>query len=188
MEDADDSLVSLSRYVIGCPDVFAFADAYPRYIEEVLGRGAGRTDVPAPEQLNAQAPWFVPGTEAVDPRPGQPLGVVNEEALAQLAYSPRWLLLEGVEGRAEMVARYRATMHIDLLRPFQGLGWGRRMIEVFAESVREAVRTGKGDAGSGIAIGVAGENDTVVPFYERVGFRVYEGGEREGNVWMVRDL
>jgi hypothetical protein len=29
----------------------------------------------------------------------------------------------------------------------------------------------------------------VVAFYEKLGFRVYPGGEKEGgNVWMVRDL
>ena len=176
-----------SRYVIGCPDVYAFAEAYPQYIETVLSRGAGEKDVPVPKQLTTPEPWFVPGSEVTDPKPGQPLGVVNEAALAQLAYSPRWLLLEGSEGRAELVRRYRATMHIDLLAPFQGQGWGRRLIEAFVQSVREAVAAGKGDAGEGIQIGVAGDNDKVVPFYEKVGFKIY-GGQKEGSIWMVKDL
>ena len=41
---------------------------------------------------------------------------------------------------------------------------------------------------TGKLIGVAGENSKVVPFYERVGFRVIDGGEIEGNIWMVRDI
>jgi ribosomal protein S18 acetylase RimI-like enzyme len=58
------------------------------------------------------------------------------------------------------------------------------MIERFVEGVK-----GSGlDYGKGIQLGVAGENTKVVPFYEKVGFRVYPGGEKEGNVWMVRDL
>lgn len=64
------------------------------------------------------------------------------------------------------------------------------MIERFVESVRLAGVEGEGkvDYGRGIHIGVAGENSKVVAFYEKVGFRVYEGGEKEGNVWMTRDL
>jgi GNAT superfamily N-acetyltransferase len=111
--------------------------------------------------------------------------------MAQIAYSPKWLLLEGTEGKRELVEAYRATMHIDLLGEWQGKGWGRKMIERFVESVRMAGEAGKKaevDFGRGIHIGVAGENTKVVPFYEKVGFRVYEGGEKEGNVWMTRDL
>jgi hypothetical protein len=37
-------------------------------------------------------------------------------------------------------------------------------------------------------LGVSGENTKVVPFYEKMGFRVYPGGEAEGCVWMVREL
>ena len=44
------------------------------------------------------------------------------------------------------------------------------------------------DIGKGIQLGVSGENTKVVKFYEKVGFRVYPGGEKEENVWMVRDL
>jgi hypothetical protein len=50
------------------------------------------------------------------------------------------------------------------------------------------VKGSGGFFGRGSPLGVAGENTKVVKFYERVGFRVYPGGEKEGNVWMVRDL
>lgn len=118
---------------------------------------------------------------------------INTESLAQHAYNPRWLVLEGPEDgpayakKKEMVGNWRAMLHIDLLRPYQGKGWGRRMIEMFCEAVRNTSSHGA-DYGKGVYLGVAGENDKVVKFYEKVGFRVFEGGEVEGGVWMVRDL
>lgn len=49
------------------------------------------------------------------------------------------------------------------------------------------------DYGEGEHIGIAGENSKVVAFYEKVGFRVVEGGgegegEGENNIVMVRDI
>ncbi|KAH6617709.1 acyl-CoA N-acyltransferase [Chaetomium sp. MPI-SDFR-AT-0129] len=151
----DDGAGRAVGYVIGTPDVFALAAEYPRYVAEVLGSPLGR------------------GEE------------VNPEALVQLAYKVEWLVLEGVEGKRELVEEYRAMLHIDLLEPWQGKGWGRKMIERFVEGVKGE---GKERYGKGIQLGVAGENTKVVGFYERLGFRVFPGGEREGNVWMVLDL
>ena len=176
--------------------MFALRDAYPRYVDEVLRSEQGRRDVPAPKQLDTLEPWSVPGPGPGPEGSGGGVEVINEQCLAQQAYKVEWLVLDGAEGKAELVHQYRAMMHIDMLPPFQGQGWGRKMIERFVESVREGVRTTKGadgtplyDHGRGIQIGVAAENKKVVPFYERVGFRVYPGGEKEGgNVWMVRDL
>lgn len=165
-------------YVIGCPDVFAFAAAYPRYVSEVLQSEQGRRDVPAPEQLDSLEPWLVPV-----PQDGAEKKV-NDRCMAQLAYSVRWLILEGVEGKLELVNKYRATMHINMVPEFQGQGWGRKLIESFVDSVRSS----GADYGQGIHIGVSGENTKVVPFYEKLQFRVYKGGEKEGNVWMVRDV
>ncbi|KAL1881481.1 hypothetical protein VTK73DRAFT_3543 [Phialemonium thermophilum] len=199
----DDGTGRAVGYVIGCPDVFAFASVYPRYVAEVLqGTEAGRRDVPTPPQLERLEPMFFRGAEGAASVP-----TVNEVGIAQLAYNPRWLLLEGPPGRSDLVRQYRATMHIDLLPEFQGQGWGRQLIDRFADSVRVAATAasqGEGevegdqtseaegkpaiDFGKGIQIGVSGENTKVVPFYEKVRFRVYPGGEREGNVWMVRDL
>lgn len=147
-------------------------------MSEVLQSEQGRRDVPAPEQLDKLEPWSVSasldGAEKM----------VNDRCMAQLAYSARWLLLEGVEGKSELVNQYRATMHIDLVPDFQGQGWGRKLIETFVESVRSS----GANYGRGVHIGVSGENTKVVSFYEKLQFRVYEGGEKEGNVWMVRDV
>jgi ribosomal protein S18 acetylase RimI-like enzyme len=173
----DDGQGNAVGYVIGTPDVFALTEAYPRYVAEVLGSVQGRADVPPPGQLDKLESWNVPAGDG-----GK--GGVNPECLAQMAYKVQWLVLEGVEGKSELVREYRAMLHIDLLEGWQGKGWGRKMIERFVEGVRESGM----DFGKGIQLGVAGENTKVVPFYEKVGFRVYPGGEKEGNVWMVRDL
>lgn len=88
--------------MIGCPDVFAFAAAYPSYISSVLRSPRGLEDVPVPEQLDTLEPW-----STVDEQGEKK---VNARCMAQIAYSPRWLLLEGTEGKRELVGRYRATM------------------------------------------------------------------------------
>ncbi|KAK4112952.1 acyl-CoA N-acyltransferase [Canariomyces notabilis] len=204
----DDGEGTAVGYVLGAPDVFALQREYPRYIAEVLAVDDG--GVPVPRGFARREPWTVTTTTGAEGSNGRGGGgggeengagqsqttcakeeVVNGACLAQLAYKVEWLIgLDSgdgdgaVEGKEEMVRGWRAMMHIDLLEGYQGKGWGRQMIERFVESVR---RSGC-DYGRGIQIGVAGENDKVVGFYEKVGFRVYPGGEKEGNVWMVRDL
>ncbi|AEO64444.1 uncharacterized protein THITE_2110590 [Thermothielavioides terrestris NRRL 8126] len=175
----DDGAGAAVGYVVGAPDVFALARDYPRYVADVLGSDQGRADVPPPPQWEVLEPWEVPGEE------GKGKGGVNPVCLAQMAYSVRWLILDGAEGKRELVSKYRAMLHINLLDGWRGQGWGRKMIETFVESVRASGE----DYGRGIQLGVAAENTKVVPFYERVGFEVYPGGEKEGgNVWMVRNL
>ncbi|KAI0870008.1 acetyltransferase [Hypoxylon argillaceum] len=170
----DDGTGNAVGYCIGCPDIHAFVGAYPRYITTRLSPAVAKPD------FSVREPWLIYSEDTATPTT-TPTATINPPALAQNAYQPAWLLLEGKESLA---ARWRATMHIDLLPDWQGRGWGRRLIERFVASVR-----GSGaDFGEGEHIGVAGENGKVVPFYERVGFRVVEGGEREGNIWMVRDI
>ncbi|GAB1316156.1 Acetyltransferase [Madurella fahalii] len=183
----DDGAGNAVGYVIGAPDVFALASEYPRYVGEVLGSETGRAEVPVPAQLGEREAWWITtgtgtGTGTGTDRLGE--REVNGACLAQLAYKVEWLVLEGVEGKMELVQGWRAMMHIDLLEGWQGQGWGRKMIDRFVE----AVRSSGCDYGKGIQIGVAGENTKVLGFYEKCGFRIYHGGEREGNVWMVKDL
>ncbi|KAI0811856.1 hypothetical protein GGR55DRAFT_678076 [Xylaria sp. FL0064] len=188
----DDGTGTAVGYCIGCPDVHAFVADYERYVKAILSR-----DVEAPA-FHAREPWIVPNNKTIstdgdgppkDSPSVQPDSVgenatamqINPRALAQNAYRADWMLLEAMRAVA---MRWRATMHIDLLPAWQGQGWGRQLIERFVASV---VSSGQ-DYGQGEHIGVAGENSKVVPFYEKVGFRVVEGGEREGNIIMVRDI
>ena len=193
-------------YVIGTPDVHAFASAYPRYIKEVLQSPQGLVDVPPPKQLDTLEDFLIPssptatetGSESEEKKKEE--FKVNTVCLAQHAYNPNWLVLEGPSDRAlraavqrkkEMVDTWRAMLHIDLLEGYQGKGWGTKMIERFVEGVRESVLTdsgGKLDCGRGVYLGASLENSKVVKFYEKVGFKVFEGGEAEGSIWMVRDI
>ncbi|KAK0744325.1 hypothetical protein B0T21DRAFT_398892 [Apiosordaria backusii] len=149
-------------YVIGAPDVFALERLYPKYIKEVLQSEQGRKDVPEPEQMERLEEWWVEDGTAGEGKKKR----VNEKCLAQTAYSVKWLVLEGVEGKRELVEGWRAMLHIDLLEGWQGKGYGKEMIGRFVEGVE--------------GLGVAGENTKVVKFYEKVGFRVYPGGRGRG--------
>jgi GNAT superfamily N-acetyltransferase len=153
-------------YIVGCPSIPAFVESYPAYISQILDPSE---EISKPEHLTAKAPWFIPGTE----------DDVNPECLAQQAYNPNWLLLDG----RDKLLEWKAMLHIDLLEPFQGKGWGRKLIDGFVERVRQ-----EGGYGQGVHLVAGGENEKVVGFYEKVGFRVLPGGEKEGTIWMVRDL
>ncbi|KAJ3477759.1 hypothetical protein NLG97_g8752 [Lecanicillium saksenae] len=77
-------------------------------------------------------------------------------------------------------------MHIDLVDEFQGKGWGRKLLEALVESMRKEQGQGE-DESKGIWLGVGGENDKVVPFYEKLGFRVKEREIKTSTIIMVRD-
>lgn len=87
-------------------------------------------------------------------------------------------------GKAELTRRWRATMHVDLLEPWQGQGWGRKLIDAYVASVRAS----GADYGEGEHIGVAGENRKVLGFYERLGFRIVRDDGGEGSITLVRDI
>lgn len=156
-------------YCIGCPDIAAFVAAYDSYTTAVLDASP---EVTRPQDLDLKEPLF------------QADGSINEVFLTRLAYNPHLLL---VDGNADLLAEYKATMHIDLLDEFQGQGWGRQLIDSFVESVR-AVPQKDGGVSKGIWIGVAGDNGKVVPFYEKQGFRIKERPVESKTFFMVRDF
>lgn len=167
-------------YCIGAPDITAFCEAYPRYVKDILeGRGKDIGDIrlfPTDEQLETRAPWIDPDT-----------GRVSELCLSQLAFSADLLLLRGYDDLYQQ--GYRATMHIDLLDEFQGKGWGRKLLEKVVGSMKEVEMQAPDEKGTakGVWLGVGGENAKVVPFYERLGFRVMERQQTSTTIIMVRD-
>ena len=169
----DDGTGRAVGYCIGCPDTPSFCAAYDSYVARVLrGIGVEKGDIcliPTPEELEHRAQWIDPDT-----------GRIGELCLSQLAFSPRWLLEEGNEDLLE--DGYRATMHIDLLDEFQGQGWGRKLLETLVQSLKEQRFGGKG-----LWLGIGGENVKVVPFYEKLGFRVRERDVKTPTITMVRD-
>lgn len=166
----DDGQGTAVGYCIGCPDIDDFCARYDTYVTEILDPSP---DITRPDDLTNRAPWIDPAT-----------GQVNETALAQQAYNPRWL---NVEGNEDVInAGYRATMHIDILPEWQGKGWGRKLIDALFDSVRAHPVEGR----KGLWLGIAGDNAKVVEFYERMGLRVWpqDGWKPGDGIKMVKDL
>jgi ribosomal protein S18 acetylase RimI-like enzyme len=69
---------------------------------------------------------------------------------------------------------YPAHLHIDLLSVAQGKGWGRKMIAVFLEKLRELNIPG-------VELGVGKRNLNAIGFYEAMGFTRLEETERSYN-------
>jgi ribosomal protein S18 acetylase RimI-like enzyme len=68
------------------------------------------------------------------------------------------------------LGEYPAHLHIDLLHFAHGQGWGRKMISLFTDRLR--------DLGvPGVHLGVGRRNTGAVAFYRRVGFEVLQDHE-----------
>ena len=73
-----------------------------------------------------------------------------------LHYQPELMLWPGL-------AEYPAHLHIDLLPPFQGQGYGRQMMETFYAAAAGAGATG-------VHVAVVAANVPAQGFYRRLGF------------------
>ena len=65
---------------------------------------------------------------------------------------------------------FPAHLHIDILRPGQGKGFGRQLINVFVEKLREY-------SVPALHFGVSRANISAIGFYKKLGFRVLEESE-----------
>lgn len=79
----------------------------------------------------------------------------------------------------ELVARYPAHLHIDLLERVRGRGLGRALMERLLVSLKER-------GCPGVHLGVAKANATAVGFYRHLGFHVLE--ERPAALLMAMKL
>jgi ribosomal protein S18 acetylase RimI-like enzyme len=75
-------------------------------------------------------------------------------------------------------ADYPAHLHIDLLPIAQGKGWGRKMMTVFLEKLRELNVPG-------VELGVSKQNIRAIRFYEVVGFTRLEETERSYDYGLI---
>ncbi len=122
-----------------------------------------------------RARWIprLAGRYPVPPVPPVPPDSPDDEMIA-LHYRPERLLWPGL-------AEYPAHLHIDLLPPFQGAGYGRALMETFYAA---AARAGA----AGVHLTVMAANVTAIGFYRRLGFRPLEAadpGERVGGIAVV---
>jgi ribosomal protein S18 acetylase RimI-like enzyme len=99
---------------------------------------------------------WIPRLAGRYPVPPDPPVTPDEEMLA-LHYWPERMLWPGL-------AEYPAHLHIDLLPPFQGAGYGRRLMETFFEAVSRA-------GAAGVHLVVVKENVSALGFYDRLGFQ-----------------
>jgi len=95
------------------------------------------------------------------PHPGPPAG--PDEELLALHYRPERMIWPGQQ-------EYPAHLHIDLLPPFQGVGYGRALMETFY-----AAAAGAGAVGVHVTVMTA--NTRALGFYRRLGFRPLEVAE-----------
>ena len=92
------------------------------------------------------------------PDPGPP-GSPDEEMLA-LHYQPERMIWPGQQ-------EYPAHLHIDVLPPFQGAGYGRALMETFYAAAAQA-------GAAGVHVTVMTANTRALGFYRRLGFRPLE--------------
>jgi ribosomal protein S18 acetylase RimI-like enzyme len=70
-----------------------------------------------------------------------------------------------LENYPEILKRYPAHLHIDILPEFQNKGWGPQLMETFLTKVKQM-------GADGVHLGMVRSNRGAKRFYERLGFRV----------------
>ena len=94
--------------------------------------------------------------------PPDPPGDRDEKMLA-LHYRPERMVWPGLQ-------EYPAHLHIDVLPPFQGAGYGRALMETFYAAAAQA-------GAAGVHVTVMTANTRALGFYRRLGFRPLEVAE-----------
>jgi ribosomal protein S18 acetylase RimI-like enzyme len=89
------------------------------------------------------------------PAPPDP-PVTAEDAMVSVFYSPEGMVWPGL-------AAYPAHLHIDLLPPVQGAGYGPRLMSTFFEAAAAA-------GAPGVHLVVAADNVRALGFYHHLGF------------------
>jgi GNAT superfamily N-acetyltransferase len=158
-------------YIVGTPDNKKFLS---RYRTEYL---------PTLDQVQ----FPKPSTDV----PAKWTGEELPTALLQLLYAPDEALLHAEFPR--LLEQYPANLHIDVLPPYQGQGYGRQLITKLLGKLRE-------ENISGLHLIMAGDNVGAEAFYEKVGFTrfptVLDGGKSgelgkeaaSENAWLVREV
>jgi ribosomal protein S18 acetylase RimI-like enzyme len=107
---------------------------------------------------------WLPAVAGKYPAPGDPAAGSSAWLVEALHHPERMVVPE--------LAEYPAHLHIDLLPPYQGAGYGRELIATF-----RAAAARKGAAA--VHLGVNPGNVRALGFYERLGFRPIDVTSRE---------
>ena len=136
-------------YALLAPELaFVAVDA-----DGVAGYVLGAADTRAFEQACDREWW--PGLRSRYPLGSFP-GDTPDAGLVRMIHCPP-------EADQDVVERYPAHLHIDLLPRLQGRGYGRRLLETLFDALRAA-------GAPGVHLGVSRANGRAAAFYLRMGF------------------
>ena len=161
-------------------DLFAapYAIAEPEHTH-VLDDGAGRVvgyvlgTADTPRFVDWYRDTWIPATADRCPPPAQP-PTTDDDVMLSLHHRPERLLVP-------QLAAHPAHLHIDVLPPWQGAGWGRALMATFLAGLHAAgVR--------GVHLAMLASNVPARRFYDRVGFvELAVDGAPPDLTYLVRD-
>ncbi|ORX94425.1 GCN5-related N-acetyltransferas-like protein [Clohesyomyces aquaticus] len=138
------------------------------------------------EYIPTVDPKVVPRREERTHDPNEP-GILKYVKVA--VYDPEGNLLHG--SNPNLVGKYPAHFHIDLLPEYQGKGFGSKLMTTFLGKIKDL-------GAGGVHLGMVATNSDAKRFYERHGFQAFDevmdGGEsgqrgREGDaVYLVKSV
>ncbi|HTJ58976.1 MAG TPA: GNAT family N-acetyltransferase [Devosiaceae bacterium] len=92
----------------------------------------------------------------------------GQQASAELDYRVLDFIASPKRSAAEILERYPAHLHINVLPRFQSGGWGRKLIEAELDSLRDA-------GAPAVHLGVSPVNHRAIGFYAHMGFEPIVG-------------
>jgi ribosomal protein S18 acetylase RimI-like enzyme len=158
-EDASDLLedrrllgdLFVAPYVVLEPErAFVLDDGHG----EAVGYVVGALDTRAFE-ARCEAEWY-PAARARHAEPGSVDGL--DALFLALLHTP-------IPADDAVVATYPSHLHIDLLPPYQGRGFGRQLMDALFDVLRA-------EGSPGVHLGVAEANTRAIAFYDHLGFGV----------------
>ena len=163
----DDGTGNAVGYLLGVPDTAVFVQKYKEeYIQYLKSQGFEEPGPDEPIEWNENLP----------------------NALRKIMFNPEGMLHAKYP---QMLQRWPAHMHIDLLNSHQRRGWGRQLIDRFCELAAEAGATG-------VHLGMAAANENADKFYDRMRFSRFpfvlddgasgEEGRDGSTVWLVKSI
>lgn len=165
-------------YVLGVRDTREFVEGYRRCYLPWL-KGEGKSLMPTAKDEHEAANEPSSGDQEVS----------IHEVMRSIVHQPELMLNEEFP---DLIRQFPAHLHIDILDDWQRKGWGKKLIEALCDELRaEGVK--------GVHLGMVGTNYGAITFYEKLGFRRFNGvmdggasGEvgraRDGGLWMVKKL
>jgi ribosomal protein S18 acetylase RimI-like enzyme len=129
--------------------------------EEVVGYIVGSKDTRAYERYAAEHWWPIWAAK-------YPPSIATKEADVRYAK-----LLRNMQTASDAHIKFAtAHLHINILDAYQGQGCGRRLVATAIEYLK-----GEDIEGEGVWLGLDPRNEKAKKFYEKVGFRNFEGAD-----------